>query len=341
MSSYTQVFRTARRFLSGHYLAGSHLNDLFAHHREVYKVATLLVRIYYWSTLYLVATYLTFLWTDWLQVTDIPLLWPVSWVEWVGIPTGVHVIATFVLLSSLVAAVYPEKKIFRLLLFVAFVEFSAFNNSFGKINHNLHAWLATAFIFTLLPDGKWPQRESSITGRQLYLTTFWAAQALVFSFYTLSGWWKVYAAIEQFVSGQMIHSFHPYALAYLTASRAWFTSPQNYPPLAPWVIEYPWLGWPLHLSVIYLECFAIVAVFRPPLHKWWGISLSMFHIGSVLILGVPLNENILLFGLLFVFSPFRPLKDDLRIVLRNLPLVGMFFSMLVKTFPKIRVPAHS
>ena len=173
-----------RKFLKGQVVDTS--VETIARQRSAFELAYTLVRVYYGATLYLLVERLD-QWSQGLALKEIFPLWPVAWVKLVGIPTAVHVIMTVFLIATLLSTLFPEKRIFRALLFVSLLEFVAFSKAFNNIGLTWNSWLGVGFFFIFLPDGKREQLQGSITKRQLYLTTFWAAQALVLGFYSLAG----------------------------------------------------------------------------------------------------------------------------------------------------------
>ena len=73
--------------------------------------------------------------------------------------------------------------------------------------------------------------------------------------------------------------------------------------LGPFLIDFYLLGWPMMILTLYLEVFALWAVFRPSLHQLWGLGLILFHVFSHLALGVGFTQNALWLTLFFVLSP--------------------------------------
>jgi len=286
--------------------------------RIAFERTYLLVRLYYVFTLCLLILGINH-WSKWLAAEELSPLWPVLWLKLTGIPTAVHIIMTVSLLAGVLSSLFIEKRVFRVFLFISVLEYTAFYNSFGKIYHTSHAWLALGFFFIFLPDGKANDLGGSITQRQLYLTAFWGALALVLSFYSMAGFWKVVGGIDQLMKGE-IHAFAPEALAYQIASRLVKTSSTSV--IGPFIINHPLIGWPLYLSAIYLECFAIVAAFRPSLHRFWGLSLIILHLGSYLTMTIGFPRNILLLFLFLVCSPFAPSKNSWRMILHDMPVFG-------------------
>ena len=82
----------------------------------------------------------------------------------------------------------------------------------------------------------------------------------------------------------------------------------------PILVNNPWVGWPIHLLVIYVEVVAILIIFRPELHRVWGVMLVLFHVGTFLpsrppaaaLLGIPFSRHMIVLALLFLLSPFAP-----------------------------------
>ena len=106
-------------------------------------------------------------------------------------------------------------------------------------------------------------------------------------------------------------------------------------------IAYPRLGWPLYPLAIYVEVFALLAVFRPRLHRPWGCGLIGLHVGNCCSMGIVFNVNVLLLGLFFVLSPFAPTRLDLWLW-RDLPMVGVARGVLTSVIerPPGRRVAH-
>lgn len=328
-----KCLRVARKFLT-HKAVDTSVGTI-AHQRRAFESAHVLVRVYYGVTLYLLVEHLD-LSFGWLALTGLSPLWPVAWVKLTGIPTAVHVIMTVFLIATLLSTLFPEKRVFRALFFVSMLEFAAFHYSVqGDIFHGWHGWLGIGFCFIFLPDGKRGQLQGSITKRQLYLTTFWAALALVLSFYSLSGFWKVIMGGYQLLKGET-HSFAVDAMAHHIASdmiaHHMFT-PNYANKIGSFIVKYPLVGWPMYLSVIYLQLFAFVAAFRPALHRFWGISLIGFHLMSSLTFSIGFTRNVLLLALFLVGSPFVDSKNSWRTVLYNLPLIGWGFKRTLSWRP--------
>ncbi len=261
-----------------------------------------LVRVFYAMTLYISYTEMRVLWDIARTAEGISPLWPV-W--WVSDPRTAGVFLLLALLfAGLLGVLFTSSRPVRVVVFLAILEATAYRFSFGGINHLNHTWLWVAFCFAFLPSGSQENVAESAAARRQYLVIFFATQGLLAVFYTLSGLMKAFWGLHAVMTGQT-GSFSPFALAVLTADRL-MQVPDASSILGVFLVDHPWLGWPAHLWVIYVEVVAILIVFRPELHRLWGIFLVMFHVGTFLLLGISWNPQIVLLTLLFLWSPFAP-----------------------------------
>jgi hypothetical protein len=328
------LLRKLRRFCQGRGAATDGTPAaVFGLHDRAFAQAQILVQVHYLFLLFWYVLALFLFWSEWRAFAQIDPLWPVVWLPALGIQRAVDLLALASFATGILALAQPERRLWRALTFLCFFFLYAFINSRGRIGHDGHAWIVVAFLLIWLPAARRPATDQSVTYRQRYLAVIWAAQFFMGLFYSMSGAWKVVAAVQQIAAGQL-HTFHPYALANLTAARLLET---NSASVLGWlVIDYPLLGWPLHLGAVYLELFAVVAVFRPALHKLWGLGLITFHIGSWLFLTIAFQTNIFLLGLLFVMSPFAPRTIVWPEVLGQLPLIGSLWDWFNRRFAPAR-----
>ncbi|MCB0167156.1 MAG: hypothetical protein KDI79_23205 [Anaerolineae bacterium] len=291
----------------------------FRSYGHAFEQARLLVRVFYLFIIYVLASKSAVLWD---QVQVIPYadpLWPVFWIRFFEPHTAIGTLIVVSLVIGVVGFLFPNKRLARILVFVAYLSLAALSNSFGKIFHLDHMPLAVSFIFILLPTAQTTTGRLSITYKHSYLMVFWAAQLTLGLFYTLSGFWKISVGINQLLAGQ-INTFHPYALATLIAMRELQT--QEHTILGWLIVNQPVIGWPMHLGAVYMEFFAIIAVCRPKLHQVWGIAFMAFHLGTWLFMEILFINNIFLLGLLLVLSPFAPKKIKITTFIKQLPLLG-------------------
>lgn len=325
------MLRTLRRHLQGSAIHESGGSSLFTQHRYAYAAASYQVRFLYIATLWFVLNRLVSQWLNWRMAGPLDLVWPVIWFQWVDPVLGADLIGSIALITILLVVLFPQRQLIRIIAFAGFLILIAFSNSFGKINHDMHAWMAFVFAFMFIPAGNWKKGAQSTRFRQHFLTAVWFGMALMALFYSMSGLLKVYGIGYQLVQRQ-VSAIHPYGLAFHVVGRLMQTNSESI--LGPTLLDYPWAGWPLLIGAVYLEFFAIVAVFRPRLHLWWGLGLIALHLGNWLLLSIPFTANIFLLALFFVYSPFRPAHLQPNRILGDLPLIGWLFQGLISTFAR-------
>ncbi|MEM6823325.1 MAG: hypothetical protein AAF558_15460, partial [Verrucomicrobiota bacterium] len=252
-------------------------------------------------------------------------LWPVSWLG-TGDPSDLLIYAILYanLIATLLVLIAPEFRSLRIFLFVAFLEYIAFRNSFGKINHWGHLMLLISFVLIFLPKG-WSSLVGSRTVQIQTLSTIAACQAMILVTYTMSGLGKIIVGGIQMAQGKA-NSFSPDALARHISERLLETSETSY--LGDWIINYPWMGWPMMFFAIYLQTVSIFILFRPALHRIWGVAHLLFHVGVFLTMTISFNESSFLVALFLIASPFTPTPLSFGSILRELPLFGNPLSRL-------------
>ncbi len=250
---------------------------------------------------------------------ELELLWPVAWVDGVGQEVGLKLILAWFLASAVAGAFAPASRAVRLAVFLGLLEFVALRNSEGKIGHSLHLAVLAALALVFLPAG-WLRPEASRVTRTSTLVVFSATQALLLLTYTMSGLAKLGGGMYELFSGQA-NPWQPDGFARVIAERLLETGSTSL--VGGWMIDHPWLSGPLLPAVIYLQTMAFVAAFRPALHRGWGLSLILFHLGNSFILTIHFPQSMALLALFFLASPFAPDRLDGRAILLDLPLVGL------------------
>jgi len=288
--------------------------------QEPFAIARTLIHVFYLFFLYYSLTRLT-AWSQFQSFENLNPLWPVCWLRWVDPHWGARFIMVFAFLSAFMGAFFPKYCWVRIAVFFGFLEFLALKYSFGKIGHSTHLMLIVSFILIFLPRNWSEPRLPSRATRQTVLYVFWGVQAFILMTYTLAGLGKIGGAVYQFYLGQM-HAFHPEALAYHIAERLLQTG--NSSLLGAFFIEYPWLGFPAMLVMLYAQVFSFWVAFRPSLHRLWGGLLILFHISVSLTLSINFHPQVFLVGLFFLYSPFRR-PVTLRYICVALPLFGFLF----------------
>jgi hypothetical protein len=257
-------------------------------------------------------------WNQWPDVDYIAPIWPVFWTHLTGIKASVLIILAGSAISALACIFFGDKRIFRIIWFIAIMNYVGLSNSFGKIDHGMHVVIAFSFMFIFLPDGKKEIIEKNRIKMERYLIVFWGALALFMTFYTMSGICKIAGGVAQLAIGET-SMFSTSSFALHIAHKMLVTNTQ--PILGDLLIKYERLGWMLFLSGIYIELFSVVAIFRNSLHRVWGLLLILFHVGVYLAMGIGFSINILFLAVFLCNSPFRSPKDEFRTALKNIPPV--------------------
>lgn len=246
------------------------------------------------------------------------LLWPVDWLQYVDFDTAAYGMLGAGLLSTLLAAVFPNVLLLRVAAFVSVFLFQATRYSYGKIDHSSHPWVFAAFLLIFIPR----EKLQDSTHRRAFLEVIWGVQAVTLACYTLAGIQKLWGAWLDWSTGGLT-VFHPTGLS-VQVARFELTG-QGGGLLADAMIDYPILGYPLMLGTIYLELFSILVAFRPRIHKLWGAGLMAMHAGIALSMNIFFDPMVLMVGAWLLLSPFAPSTATVAETLRDLPVLGLLF----------------
>ncbi len=284
--------------------------------RRSFDQAFWLVRLYYAAMMFIAYQEMAPLWTMASNGGQTTPLWPVFWAT--NTETASPILIISLISSAFLAIAFPDRRWPKILVFLAFLSTAAFRSSFGlgSINHGHHYWIWIGFCFCFLPTGPQATLRASKMARYHFLLTFFFTQGLILLFYTMSGFWKVAAGIDSLISGEM-NTFHPMALATITTWK--MIQLDRITLIGPYLADYPLLGWPAYIWVVYIELAALLVLCRPALHRVWGLMLVMFHIGTFMLLGINFPKHVLALTILFVWSPFAIAPISLRQVIRSLP----------------------
>ncbi|MEM6886238.1 MAG: hypothetical protein AAF571_14535, partial [Verrucomicrobiota bacterium] len=226
-------------------------------------------------------------------------LWPVAWMNAMPSETAIYSVLVLFLTGSLLGAVLGRYRICRIAAFIGLFQFISWNYSYGKIGHSLHVLLFISFVLIFLPSG-WQRKVNDRITRQHTLFTYWSAQAVPLIAYTMAGIVKVACGIYQVAAGQA-SVFGPEGLPRHVADRLLQTGSET--PLGPWVIENAWLVLPGMWITLYLELFAIYALFRPATRIWFVGGLLIFHVASYFTMTIWFPQNCFLLLLLMLLFP--------------------------------------
>lgn len=268
------------------------------------------------------------LWPSFLSRDSMEPLWPVWWMG-SGTPADLHVqIILFAnLIAVLLVLMLPQFRALRIFCFLAFLQYVAFRNSFGKINHWGHLLLFTSFLFIFLPSG-WHKLYPSRSVKAATMMFIGACMGVILTTYTMSGIGKILVGLIEASQGQA-NSFSPDALARHIADRMLETGQESV--LGDIFVNMPILGWPMMMATIYFQLASVFVLFRPELHRFWGGIHLMFHAGVYLAMTISFNNSVFMLALFLLASPFAPDDTSIIRILTRLPLLG-------KIFQKIFVP---
>lgn len=289
------------------------LGETVRFQQRAYERATVVVQAFYAVSLAWLVVDMG-RWPDLLDSEVARPLWPAGWVSRTDPGPGLAVIMGLYAAGALSAAAFPRVRAFRLLYAFGLLEYMAVINGYGKINHNFHGWLWVAALLTLLPGHR--ARRGCTAERQATLAVLWSCQVIVLFFYALTGLWKFAYAVHALAS-ERVSAFELDGFSLIVAGRLLETNQHTL--LGDWLARNPLPGWVLFNGTMYLEAFALVAAFRPRLHRVWGMGLIVFHLGTQVAMGFSFEQNIVLVGLLLVCSPWAPETVRVGEVLGDLP----------------------
>ena len=199
------------------------------------------------------------------------------------------------LISASLALWFYRYRLARVVAFLGILLFGALLGSFGKIDHNLHLLTLALFFFAVLPVGS----LSSTPNAALLIA---ATQFAVLTTYASSGLFKVLGLVRQVLVGP-VSALDPTALGLFVSRTSTVTGAPTM--LQDLIIATPSLLWSVLLVGGYtLELVAIFAVFRPRFHRLLGLALIALHAGILATVGPDFTVQIMLVGVLFLFSPF-------------------------------------
>jgi hypothetical protein len=294
-------------------------------HGRMFDQAVLLVQVYYVISLFMLYRRAREMAGLGRSSAQLDALWPIKWVELTGPELGGALMAHLAIGAGLLGMLFWRRLWVRVLVSLALLQYVALNNSFGFMGHGFHSWFWLSVAFWFLPSGSPQQLRETRRGRFRFLLGFSAAPAVMLLFYSLSGCYKLVAAIVALFT-EDASGLAPQAMAMTLAWRTFETGSE--PFWAPLIIELPWLGWPLYLGLYYIEVVALVVLLRPRLHQSWGVLLILFHVGTFFFMDITFPEHVLINGLLLVMSPFALGLHDPVLALRALPVIGWLFRPL-------------
>lgn len=246
-------------------------------------------------------------------------LWPSRWLDHVPREGAgdLLLVALFAVGAGVLA--FPMSRVLRVLSALGALQVAALANSWGGINHGYHEWVWISVVLCFLPNGARPEApQAARAWRQQVILAVASVALVLLLFYTMSGAYKLWFAAIQLMQGEF-GGLSPTAMAVTVARRSLET--MNDPPLAPLVIAWPLLGWPLYLFVYYAELVAVAIAFRPRLLVAWGMALVVFHLGTAAFMGIAFTDHVI-WNVMFLMAAPHAVSGDWRRALGDLPLFG-------------------
>ena len=247
-------------------------------------------------------------------------LWPIGLVvntvgaEWLAYEMP---LAVFGSALGLLAVFFPGKFLFRLGVFLYLLFAVAMANSYGSINNDGHIALYVSFALLFLPSAIGSPGRMRRKDAMTAIMVFWFAQSLVLLPYALSGLFKIYVSRLELLA--------PDGFVRIMTERA-LEDTTEIPWLLPFFASQPLLAQFLLLGAVYVQAFALLALFRPHLHRPLGAALIAFHFGTDYLLNI-FFHNIVLLGIFLVFSPFAQGRFSLTGLVKSLPVFGVPFQV--------------
>ena len=216
---------------------------------------------------------------------------------------------------ALLAVFFPRILIWRLGVFLYFFYIEALLNSHGFPGYANRINVFISFTLLFLPS---MSSARNVTRRNVLacLAVFWFTQSLLLATYVISGFWKIWD------SGMEIFAVD--GLTRILISRA-LSDTLNIPLLLPVITPHVGLTHLIHLVIIYVEISALFVLFRPHLHRPYGVVLVLFHFGTDWMLNVRFPTNITVVGLFLILSPMAPKRFSLIGFMQSLPVIGIPF----------------
>lgn len=217
---------------------------------------------------------------------------------------------------GILAMVFPGSLIWRIGIFLYLFITVALINSHGSISHGGHFLVYVSFALLFLPAAAGRPDRMPRSAVMRCIAAFWFAQFIPLFCYSLAGLWKVlFSGPELLTSDGFVR---------ILLHRV-MSDTSSIPLLLPYVVRYEYLSQFLLLGVVYLEVCAVFVWFRPHLHRPFGVTLILFHLGVGWLLNIYFIAHLVILGIFMVFSPFAPRRSSWFMVAQSLPLLGIPF----------------
>lgn len=265
--------------------------------KSLYEQQSLIVHFFYFFIFFIaIQSFIPFsnlpFWKDLLNSEQYFIgLWCTHWIKLLPWNFFVHsLIILFLLLSFLGLLFGASSKVLRITIFSIFFIYTAFINSFGKIDHYLHLSLIVSFVLIFY---------SSIS--QNLSKIFKSIQLFILSTYTISGIFKFWGILDQLLKNE-ISVFNPKSLSYNLAKTVFNSNNQVY--FQDFILhEYSYIQVLFLLLGYLIELLAIFIILKPQWIKFYGILLIALHLIIMLTIGPNFLFQIFII-MLFLILPY-------------------------------------
>jgi len=240
-------------------------------------------------------------WDAFVGITFYWPLWPVQGFEFVGLRHGIFGMLAVLTAGTLASIFFPLKRTCRFLSFLGIFLYVALINSFGNIHHGLQTWVLTSGLLILLPSVKKGNDSENRKKRGEYLLVIIAVQTLILLPYTLSGFYRIIQGLQDMASGHF-GAFAREGFATMIAHRLIADGTQS--ALGHWMITHPDVSRLLLMMGTLMESLTLLAMFRPSLHRIFGVYLVGMHLFNLVTLNIEFHGAIIVVTIFLIFSPF-------------------------------------
>ena len=230
-------------------------------------------------------------------------VWSLKWLPTEHWELCVRLVLLLFFFTSIIGlALWKRFKIARICVFLSFFLYLSLISSFGKIDHYLHLTLIVSFLLIFIPSSKSGDYNSNLQ------KLFFGIQTFILLTYFTSGLFKLYGILDQELLS-LNSAFSPDSLAQ-NLSKTSFASSSDY-FLQSFILNTP--SYLFSIILVFgclIEFLSIYIIFKPKLHKTWGLLLILFHAGILLSVGPDFTNQIFIVGIFILFSPFAKLETD-------------------------------
>ena len=288
-----------------------------------------LTRFFYLFVAFLMNTGYLHLASAWQGRPTQPL-WPIEllnsllgtgWVERLVDMPAIPVVCSLI---GLLAVIFPGSAVLRIAVFLYLLIVTALRYSYGGLNHFSHFLIYVSFALIFLPSAIRCARQMSRKDAMNCVMVFWFAQSILLLSYFLAGFWKIWYSELQLLSSD---GFVRILLSRMVADI------RPVPLMTPLLVKHGVLAQLIFLAVVYIQLAAIFVLFRPHLHRLFGVVLILFHYGTDWLLSIAFYEFTVVLGLFLVFSPFAPRRFSWLGTVQSLPVLGFPFRSRGRVIP--------